>query len=601
MLTDRETGATGSHGYAVVKQPPRSMARYKAYDYNQTRLIPVSLDHQLLPGTLEHAIHVLVENKMDLSMFDGRYKNDESGCKAYDPKILLKVVLFAYSRGFVGSRRIEWLCRNTVTCMALACMQCPDHSTIAAFVSSIHGEILLLFRDILQVCDEQQLLGGTVFALDGLKLSSNASKQWSGTLEELKHKQEKLEAKIEQLLVEHQQVDAEERGAESSSSRPHAGESPSGEGHVEGPRSEEAQAEEPKTEEVQIVGAQSKRDRRETSGGGEVQASQQQIGKPKRTQKNVQQKRAERLKRLRRQAHRIKEWLKTNEPKIGKQGKEIQSNVTDNESAKMSTSHGVLQGYNGQALVDAEHQVILYAEAFGNGQDYDHVSPMIAGAKATMQALGHGEDYFAETIFLADSNYHSDDNLKSCAQEHLDAYIPDGNFRKRDPRFATQERYKPPQRPRFIREDFRYEADTDRYICPNGKELRLEARADQWGRGVYRRNYRRYMSREGDCQACPLRAKCLRQKGTKRRNLGIPVEPVPKTRSQQMIEKIDTEEGRKQYSRRVAIVEPVFGNIRVQKRLDRFPLRGKQKVNSQWLLYSMVHNIEKIASYGVAA
>jgi transposase len=79
---------------------------------------------------------------MDLSMFDGRYNNDETGCPAYDPKILLKVVLFAYSRGLVGSRRIEWLCHKHVTCMALACMQHPDHSSIAAFVSSMHQEIL---------------------------------------------------------------------------------------------------------------------------------------------------------------------------------------------------------------------------------------------------------------------------------------------------------------------------------------------------------------------------------------------------------------------------------------------------------------------------
>jgi transposase len=145
---------------------------------------------------------------MDMRMFDCRYHNDETGCPAYDPKILLKAILFAYSHGFVGSRRIEWLCRKHVTCMALSCMQHPDHSSIASFVSSMAAEMLSLFRDILLVCAEQQLLGGTVFALDGLKLPSNASKRWSGTLEELTHMQEKLEARIQQLLTEHQQVDA---------------------------------------------------------------------------------------------------------------------------------------------------------------------------------------------------------------------------------------------------------------------------------------------------------------------------------------------------------------------------------------------------------
>ena len=70
--------------------------------------------------------------------------------------------------------------------------------------------------------------------------------------------------------------------------------------------------------------------------------------------------------------------------------------------------------------------------------------------------------------------------------------------------------------------------------------------------------------------------------------------------SKLMVEKIESEKRRKIYPQRMAIVEPVFGNIRTNKRLDRFTLRGKIKVNIQWLLYSMVHNIEKIANYGFA-
>ena len=69
------------------------MARYKGYDYAQTMLIPVSLKNQLLPGTLEFAIQELVERRMDTAVFDSRYKNEETGCPAYDPKILLKVIL----------------------------------------------------------------------------------------------------------------------------------------------------------------------------------------------------------------------------------------------------------------------------------------------------------------------------------------------------------------------------------------------------------------------------------------------------------------------------------------------------------------------------
>jgi transposase len=565
------------------------MARYKPCDYNQEILVIVSLDDQLLPGSLAYGIHTQVETEMDLSIFEQRYKNDETGCAAYHPKVLLKVVLFAYSHGIVGSRRIEKLCRKHMTCMALACGYHPDHSTIAAFVSSMHSEILPLFCDILRVCEEQGLLGGTVFAVDGLKLSSNASKEWSGTCEDLKRKQEKLEAKIAQLLAEHQQVDDQEWCGSPPTVQPQ-----SGEAQREEVQREEVQREEAQTEEAHPREATSKKPKGKRAKG---QKAQHKKPKHKRAQ-NKKSKRAKRLKRLRRQAARIKDWLATHEPKMGKQGKEIQSNITDNESAKMPTSHGVIQGYNAQAVVDDKFQVIVAAEVFGNGQDADHLIPMVAGAKTNMQTLGHEASYFEDTIWLADSNYHSDENLKTCEQEHLDAYIPDTNFRKRDGRFATQARHKPPPKKKtFTVADFGYDEAMDRYICPNGNALRLKAREHH----LRYRVYRYYVADERDCQVCPLRATCLSKKQTRRKHLGIPVEQPPRTRSQQMIQKIDTEEGRQQYSRRLEIVEPVFGNIRAQKRLDRFTLRGKQKVDIQWLLYGMVHNIEKIVNYGEVA
>ena len=81
------------------------MAKYKRYDYSQKLFIPVSLEDQLMPGTLEFAIHTLVETRMDMSVFDGNYKNDKTGRSAYDPKVLLKVVLLGYSRGLMSSRK----------------------------------------------------------------------------------------------------------------------------------------------------------------------------------------------------------------------------------------------------------------------------------------------------------------------------------------------------------------------------------------------------------------------------------------------------------------------------------------------------------------
>ncbi len=110
---------------------------------------------------------------------------------------------------------------------------------------------------------------------------------------------------------------------------------------------------------------------------------------------------------------------------------------------------------------------------------------------------------------------------------------------------------------------------------------------------------RKYASRQRDCTDCKLREECLRKKETKRRYLLIPLEKHERDFSKEMIKKIDTEEGRQIYSERMKIVEPVFANIRVQKRMDYLTLRGKVKVNIQWLLYCIVHNIGKIGCYGM--
>ena len=289
------------------------------------------------------------------------------------------------------------------------------------------------------VCEELELLGGTHFSLDGVKLSANVSKEWSGTIDELKHKRDKLQEKLQRVIAEHAQAD--------------------------------------KHPQVEIE-RQKKRERR-----------------------------------FQLQVERLNDFLKDREPKLGSEGKEIQSNAVDNESVKMTTSHGVLQGYNAQALVDSKHQVILAAEAFAS-QDHENLKPMLDGAKKNLVTIGKGPDYFEGKELTADSNYHSLNSLTVCKDEKIDAYIPDIQFRKRDPRFAEQERFKdgvhgrqrPDAKPSpFSTADFSYDENQAVYRCPNGKELKCHAR-NQVNRY---RTYDLYHARVEDCAACPLRSRCL--------------------------------------------------------------------------------------------
>jgi hypothetical protein len=430
----------------------------------------------------------------------------------------------------ISSRQIERACSENILFMALSAGDRPDHSTVAHFVSSMQKEIESLFGNILLVCDELDLLGGTHFSLDGVKLPSNASKEWSGTFKELKKKRYKLRAKLQEVITAHI--------------------------HEDGLSSSE-------------------------------------------TERHPQQE-----KRLLHQVERLNKFLQAHKPKIGKGRKEIQSNVTDNQSAKMPTSHGVIQGYNAQAFVDSKHQVIVQAEAFAS-QDHDNLAPMLEQAKKNMQGIGRASDYFEGRQFTADSNYYSYANLLLCQMESLDAYIPDLQFRKRDQRFARQQRFKHGIHPRrrsvakeksFTAADFVFDDSKQVYLCPQDKVLKRGARNQ---RNRYR-IYDIYRARQEDCANCRVRSRCLRKPDTPRRNLSVEVQSQQPSLIEQMKTKIDTPQGKQIYARRLAIVEPVFANIRVQKRLDHFTLRSKAKVDVQWKLFALVHNIGKIHDYGLA-
>jgi len=167
------------------------MARYKEYDYSQGKFIPIHFDKQVLPGTFEYSLHYLIDNEIDLSIFETRYHNEETGAPVYDPAILLKVILYAYSRGITSSREIAQCCRENIIFMALSADTQPHFTTIADFISSLNREIIQLFIEVLMICDEMGLIGKEMFAVDGVKLPSNASKEWSGTKKELQKKKER--------------------------------------------------------------------------------------------------------------------------------------------------------------------------------------------------------------------------------------------------------------------------------------------------------------------------------------------------------------------------------------------------------------------------
>ena len=96
------------------------MPNFKPYDYNQSSMVVINYQDQLQPVTFEHTIHYLVGERMDLSAFHPKHNNDLGGRAAYDPAILLKIILFAYSKGITSSREIEWCCNTNIIFKALS-------------------------------------------------------------------------------------------------------------------------------------------------------------------------------------------------------------------------------------------------------------------------------------------------------------------------------------------------------------------------------------------------------------------------------------------------------------------------------------------------
>ncbi len=197
--------------------------------------------------------------------------------------------------------------------------------------------------------------------------------------------------------------------------------------------------------------------------------------------------------------------------------------------------------------------------------------------------------------------------MKQIFKEGIDAYIPDTQFRQRDPRFAHAARHKSAQKPpkprKFGPQDFVYDANKLTCTCPAGKSMYLKNQNFQ----VNGHHAVSFQGKLTDCRSCELRGQCLQRQDQKSSRQVYfftgHIDTDSETFTAKMKRKIDTWSGRMIYSLRLGIVEPVFGNLKNNIGLLRFTLRGKAKVNIQWnlyciVLYCIVHNLGKIYRYG---
>lgn len=183
------------------------------------------------------------------------------------------------------------------------------------------------------------------------------------------------------------------------------------------------------------------------------------------------------------------------------------SNRTDNESAKMATGKGVIQGYTGVAAVDGKHQIIVEAQAHGTGSEQELLVPVVQAMKEVLAD---------RSSITADAGYHSEENLKKLAALEVRALIADNGMRRRDERFATQGRHQETPAPLYDKStpekqattyqanDFTYDPEGQTGVCPAGKSL--------YGNGSHCLTHGfvsvRFRGAERDCVPCAHRDRC---------------------------------------------------------------------------------------------
>ena len=225
---------------------------------------------------------------------------------------------------------------------------------------------------------------------------------------------------------------------------------------------------------------------------------------------SLREREARQVERLKQEAAKIRTWRQKHPvDRRGVSGGIRKSNRTDNDSAKMATGKGVIQGYTGVAVVDEKPQIIVSAHAHGVGQEQELLVPMVEAVQPIRAEA---------TVLTADAGYHSEANLQHLAEQGIAAYLPDNGDRKRDPRYGGQDQHrcKPaprynkaaePAKPRLFRpQDFHPAEDRSHCSCPAGERLyRHGHHRDLRGFATLK-----FTGRKTVCGRCPVRERCLR-------------------------------------------------------------------------------------------
>jgi len=530
---------------------------YRSVDRDQLFLLPPDMRDWLPEGHLVWFVLDVVE-RVDTSVLHDRHPNVGVGRQAYDPDMMLALLIYAYCTGIRSSRQIERLCAVDVAFRVLCANDAPDHTTIARFRQDHQAQAVRLFTDVLVLCQAAGLASVGVVAVDGTKIGANAALRANRTREQIEAEVAKMMADAEQTdreeddlfgggrgdelpeeladprkrkvrldaaLREVRRVEAARRAEQQAAAQARAKAEAEAVSRGELMRGKApAGCEVARAEAALALKRQRARARRADIEARAAARGRRPTGPPPRQGRRVANA-GERLRQARQMAdERAARGGTTSNTSgggssvpaggddagVSDDDKAPKVNVTDRDSRIMHTAKGYIQGYNAQAVVN-QNGVVLAASVTQDANDLQQCEPMIAALANNMKAANIDEPV---GIMLFDAGYLSEQNLAADGPDRLIATGKAWKLRREEPTSGP-----PPH------------------------------------------------------DASPIEA---------------------------MDHRLRTPAGAKLYSQRQHTIEPVFGDIKENRGYRRFVQRGLAATRAEWQLITTAHNLRKLFDHRFA-
>lgn len=505
----------------------------KSYSNNDKLFFLLNPSEDIAQDDPVRIVDVIVES-LDLQDFKKLYR--ERGRCAYHPKMMLKVILYAYMNNIYSCRKIERQLRRDIHFIWLAAQERPDFVTINRFRNRVKKEINAIFTQVVLLLAERGFISLDVEYVDGTKIESKANKYtfvWRKTVEK---NRAKLQEKIRVLLRQIDDTIAQDKTAES----------------------------EPATFTPESL----------TSLIVELKDALASEPEPTgKEEKKALRERRSQVRELEKHRDKFSEY----DSRLEQIGARNSMSKTDPDATFMRMKEDAMNngqtkpGYNLQ--ISSENQFITDFALFPNPTDTLTLIPFF---NSFLGRYGH-----LPRTAVADSGYGSEENYRFMEEAGMDAYVKYNRFH-----LEQRPRYKPNP---FHQDNFHYNADGDYFVCPMGQHMTRIGTAHSRTASGYKSESARY--RAQNCKGCPLRCLCYKARGDRRI---IEVNHRLNRYKRKARELLTSEEGVKHRGRRCIEPEAVFGQMKANMAYRRFRHFGHDKVTMDFAFFAIAFNIKKM-------